>query len=87
MTGQIDNYAGPNFDLFELSQVPTEPAISLEEAYRRFVENVDFQLVWDKNYDDEIESYQLVYQACDRHIRLPIRYIDAKTGEIIDSNV
>lgn len=87
MTGQIDNYAGPNFDLFELSQVSTEPAISLEEAYRRFVENVDFQLVWDKNYDDEIESYQLIYQACDRHTRLPIRYIDATTGEIIVSNV
>ena len=87
MTGQIDNYAGPNFDLIELCQVPTGPAISLEEAYRQFVENVDFQLVWDKNYDNEIESYHLVYQACDRHTRSPIRYIDATTGEIIVSNV
>lgn len=87
MTGQIDNYAGPNFDLLELSQVPTGPAISLEEAYRRFVENVDFQLVWDKNYDGEIESFQLIYQDCDRHTRSPIRYIDATTGEIIVSKV
>lgn len=87
MTGQIDNYAGPNFDLLELSQFPTEPAISLEEAYRRFVENVDFQLVWDKNYDGEIESFQLIYQDCDRHTRSPIRYIDATTGEIIVSKV
>ncbi|MFB7160322.1 YcdB/YcdC domain-containing protein [Lysinibacillus sp. NPDC056232] len=87
MTGQIDNYAGPNFDVIELSQVPTGPRISMEEAYRRFLENVDFQLIWDKNYDDEIESYQLIYQACDRHTRSPIRYIDATTGEIIVSNV
>jgi len=86
-TGQIDYYSGPNFDLDELSQIPTVPAISLEKAYRRFLENIDFQLAWDKNYEDEIESYQLVYQACDRHTRLPIRYIDATTGEIIVSNV
>ena len=85
-TGQIDYFSGPNFDLLELSQIPIEPAISTEEAYRRFLENVDFQLVWDKNYDEEIESYQLVYRACDRHNRSPIRYIDATTGEIIVSN-
>ncbi|MGE7694603.1 YcdB/YcdC domain-containing protein [Lysinibacillus sp. NPDC094177] len=86
-TGHIDYYSGPNFDLDELSQIPTVPAISMEKAYRLFLENVDFQLVWDKNYDDELESYQLVYQACDRHTRSPIRYIDATTGEIIVSNV
>jgi len=86
-TGLIDYYRGPNFDLDELFQMPAEPAISLEKAYRRFLENIDFQLAWDKNYDDEIESYQLVYQACDRHTRLPIRYINATTGEIIVSNV
>ncbi|KMY33238.1 hypothetical protein ACZ11_07655 [Lysinibacillus xylanilyticus] len=85
-TGQIDYFSGPNFDLKELSQIPIEPAISTEEAYRRFLENIDFQLVWDKNYDDKIESFQLVYQACDRHTRSPIRYIDATTGEIIVSN-
>ncbi|MFJ5566231.1 YcdB/YcdC domain-containing protein [Lysinibacillus xylanilyticus] len=85
-TGQIDYFSGPNFDLHELSQIPIEQAISTEEAYRRFLENVDFQLVWDKNYDDKIESFQLVYQACDRHTRSPIRYIDATTGEIIVSN-
>lgn len=87
MTGQIDNYAGPDFDLIELSQVPTEPSISMEVAYRQFVENVDFQLVWDRNYDNELESYHLVYQACDRHTRSPIRYFYATTGEIIVSKV
>lgn len=86
-TGLIDYYSGPNFDLDELLQMPTVPAISLEKAYRRFLENIDFQLAWDKNYDDEIESYQLIYQACDRQTKLPIRYIDATTGEIIVSNV
>jgi len=87
MTGLIDYYSGPNFDLDELRQMPTVPAISLEKAYRRFLENIDFQLVWDKNYDNEIESYQLIYQACDRQTKLPIRNIDATTGEIIVSNV
>jgi len=86
-TGQIDYYNGPNFDLDELSQIPIKPTISTEEAYRRYLENVDFQLVWDKNYDEEIESYQLVYRACDRHTRSPIRYIDATTGDIIVSNI
>ncbi len=86
-TGLIDYYRGPNFDLHELRQMPTVPAISLEKAYRQFLENVDFQLAWDINYDDELESYQLVYHACDRQTRLPIRYIDATTGKIIVSNV
>ncbi|SKC10710.1 protein of unknown function [Lysinibacillus sp. AC-3] len=86
-TGLIDYYSGPNFDLDELRQMTTVPAISLEKANRQFLENIDFQLVWDKNYDDEIESYQLIYQACDRQTKLPIRYIDATTGEIIVSNV
>jgi len=86
-TGLIDYYSGLNFELEEISQMPTVPAISMEKAFLQFLENVDFQLVWDKNYDDEIESYQLVYQACDRHTRSPIRYIDATTGEIIVSNV
>ncbi|GEM_PF-5916902 len=35
------------------------PAISLEEADRLFIENVDFQLVWDKNYDNKIETITL----------------------------
>ena len=87
ITGQIDYYCGPNFDLDELSQIPTVPAISTEEAYRQFLEKVDFQLAWEKNYDDDKESYQLVYQACDRHTKSPIRYIDATTGAIIVSNV
>ncbi|PFG12050.1 uncharacterized protein DUF4901 [Bacillus sp. es.036] len=82
-TGQVDHYSGPSFDLEQLNRVPVEPVISKKEASEIFINNLDFELVWNKDYASETESYILVYQACDRHSRRPIRYIDAKTGAVI----
>ncbi len=82
-TGQVDHYSGPSFDIEQLNRVPVEPVISKKEASEIFINNLDFELAWNKDYASETESYILVYQACDRHSRRPIRYIDAKTGEVI----
>ncbi|MEG6617207.1 YcdB/YcdC domain-containing protein [Peptococcaceae bacterium 1198_IL3148] len=82
-TGQIDHYSGPRFDVEQLSQIPAEPAISKKEVREIFINHLDFKLAWSKNYDSETEPYTLVYQACDRHSRTPIRYIDAMTGAVI----
>ncbi|MFC0475008.1 YcdB/YcdC domain-containing protein [Robertmurraya beringensis] len=82
-TGQIDHYSGPSFDMEQLSQIPTEPAISKKEARKIFFSHLDFELAWNKDYDEETESHILVYQACDRFTRTPIRYIDAMTGAVI----
>ncbi|SEM52222.1 protein of unknown function [Mesobacillus persicus] len=82
-TGQIDHYNGPSFDMEQLNQILTEPAISKKEARAIFFNHLDFELAWNKDYDAEAESYILVYQACDRFTRTPIRYIDAMTGSVI----
>jgi hypothetical protein len=82
-TGQIDHYSGPSFDMEQLSQIPTEPAISKKEARKIFFSHLDFELAWNKDYDKETEAHILVYQACDRYTRTPIRYIDAMTGAVI----
>lgn len=84
-TGLIDAYMGPSFDIEELFQVPSEAAISEEEAKAIFFEHLDYQLKWAKNYEEK-ESYQLEYQACNRFTGTPIRYIDAITGEVISDN-
>lgn len=84
-TGQIDYYSGPRFDLGQLSQISAEPAITKKDASEIFINHLDFELVWSKNYDSETECYTLVYQACDRHSRTPIRYIDALTGAVISN--
>ena len=82
-TGQIDHYSGPSFDMEQLRQIPTEPVISKEEAKKIFLSHLNFELAWDKDYDEETESNILVYQACDKYTRTPIRYIDAMTGVVI----
>lgn len=82
-TGQIDYYSGPNFDFEQLREIPSEPAISKKEAHDIFLRSLDFELTWNKNYEDKEKNYTLVYQACDWHTRKSFRYIDAITGEII----
>lgn len=84
-TGQIDHYSGPSFDMEQLSQIPSEPMISKEEAKDIFLNHLDFELAWNKDYGNETENYILVYQACDRYSRTPIRYIDAMTGDVISA--
>lgn len=84
-TGQVDHYSGPRFDMEQLSQIPFEPVISKKEASEIFINHLDFELAWNKNYDSETESYILVYQACDRHSRTSIQYIDAMTGAVISN--
>lgn len=82
-TGQIDHYSGPGVEPEQLDQLPNDPAISKEEAAERFMERLDFELVWKVDYESERETYHLAYRACDRITRLPIRYVDAMTGEIL----
>lgn len=80
-TGQIDHYNGPTFKIEQLEQIPTEPKISKEEARERFLQQMDFKLVW--HYDYDTESYFLSYEACHRETQSSIQNIDAMTGEVI----
>lgn len=82
-TGLIDHYHGPDFDLEQLHQIPSEPVITKLRARVLFLSQLDFELVWRPDHASEIESYILVYQACHRNSKKDIRYIDAITGEII----
>lgn len=82
-TGQIDYYSGPSFDYEQLRHISSEPVISKKEVHDIFLNHLDFELAWNKNYDEKEEYYTLVYQACDRHTRKSIRYIDAITGAVI----
>ncbi len=82
-TGLIDHYSGPRFEIEQLNQIPDKPAISQKEAVEIFINHLDFDLEWNKNYESETEEYNLVYRVCNRESRTPIRYIDAMTGAII----
>lgn len=84
-TGQINHYGGPSLSIEELRQLPTEPAISKDEASEAFINQLDFELAWKKDYDSDTESYLLTYQACNRSSRTAIRYIDAMTGAVISA--
>lgn len=84
-TGQINHYGGPSLSIEELKQLPTEPAISKDEASEAFINQLDFELAWKQDYDSDTESYLLTYQACNRSSRTSIRYIDAMTGAVISA--
>ncbi|HDR7855148.1 DUF4901 domain-containing protein [Bacillus paranthracis] len=84
-TGQVDHYSGPHFEMQQLSQLPVEPVISRKQASEIFINHLDFELAWNKNFDSETESYILVYQACNRHSRTSIQYINAMTGAVISN--
>lgn len=83
LTGQIDNYSGPSFDLEELQQLPFEPAISKKEAHGIFLRHLDFELAWNESYEEQEKSDILIYQGRDQYTRKSIRYIDALTGVAI----
>lgn len=82
-TGQIDQYSGPRIDIDQLKALPKEPAISPEQALEIFKEHLDLELVWDKDYREDEEAYELAYKVCDRSTKTAIRAIDAITGEVI----
>ncbi|WP_033541574.1 YcdB/YcdC domain-containing protein [Planococcus sp. CAU13] len=82
LTGQIDNYSGPSFDLEELQQLPFEPAVSKKEASGIFLHHLDFELAWNESYEEE-KGDILIFQGCDQYTRKSIRYIDALTGVAI----
>ncbi len=84
-TGQIDHYSGPSLSIEKLRQLPTEPAISKDEASEAFINQLDFELAWKKDYDSDTESHLLTYQACSRSSGTAIRYIDAMTGAVISA--
>lgn len=82
-TGFVEYYSGPRIDLEQIDKVSTVPKITLEEAKDIFMEQLDFDLVWEMDFDEEKESYKLVYKLCDKNTRTEIRYIDAITGAVI----
>lgn len=86
-TGLIDHYGGPRFDIEQLQQVPTKPTISIKEATERFINQLDFELAWNKNYVSDSETYELTYRACDRFSGERIQYIDAVTGVVICNKI
>lgn len=82
-TGKVDHFSGPSFDIGLISEVPSEPMISKNEASKIFNEHLDFKLAWNKDYDSETETYILAYEACNRKTKTAIQYIDAMTGQVI----
>ncbi|MFU2014108.1 YcdB/YcdC domain-containing protein [Peribacillus butanolivorans] len=79
-TGNINSFFGPDLDPLTLSQLQTLPAISPEQARKRFISAFELELLWDISYkENSDEYYELVYKQSSRRIS----YIDAQTGEII----
>lgn len=86
-TGQIDYYNGPSLEIEQLSQIPEVPNISKEEASEIYLNHLDFEMEWDTTMDNGQESNTLMYKACNRLTKTPIRYIDATTGAIISGKL
>ncbi|QDP41099.1 YcdB/YcdC domain-containing protein [Radiobacillus deserti] len=82
-TGRVDYYSGPRASVEELEELPLEPRYSEERVKEKFLEHLDFDLAWTRDYEEEDGSYKLVYKPCDRQSRRKVRFIDALTGEVI----
>jgi len=83
VTGEINEYGGPSFEMKQLDSIPGEARISKQEARAYFIEHVDFQLAWDLDYDEDPPADRLVYQVCERQTKKKIHYVDAITGALI----
>lgn len=84
-TGSIDSYSGYVYKLEQLGQIPSVPLVTLGEAKGIFMGHIDFQLVWDIDYEQKI--YKLVYNMCDKLSKRKMMCIDAVTGEMISWKV
>jgi hypothetical protein len=82
-TGRIERFSGLDTAPNELIQTPIIPALSPREALRRLREETVFRLQWERCRDGGQFHYRLQYVAVHKESGLPVRLVDACSGEVI----
>lgn len=81
-TGLVDMLMAPKLDANVLADFRVQPLLPVEQA-KKALRNVDSVLEWDKRFEMDEPVEILIYRFKSRESQLPIRYIDATTGELI----
>ena len=81
-TGLVDMLRAPKLDARVLEDFQIQPKLPIEQA-KEALKDVDAVLEWDKRYKKEAPDEMLIYRFKSRESKLPIRYINATTGELI----
>lgn len=81
-TGLVDMLMAPKLDVQLLEAFQVQSLLPLQQA-KDALKNVDACLEWDNRYEMEEPVEMLIYRFKHRGLGLPIKYIDARTGELI----
>lgn len=81
-TGVIDMLMASKIDVNVLTKFKCQPLLPIEQA-KECLQDVDAVLEWDKRYELDEPAEILIYQFKERTSQLPIKYINATTGELI----
>lgn len=81
-TGLVDMLMTPKVDVKVLEVFRAQPLLPVEQA-KEALKEADVVLEWDKRYEMDEPVEMLIYRFKSRESQLPIRYIDAITGELI----
>lgn len=87
-TGFITHYSAPDIDVDRLEDINVQPTLSEEEAMSLYIEDLDFELTWNKNYEENQHEYhELIYRVTFPKLNGDIRFIDAHSGEKITAKI
>ncbi|MEC0209080.1 DUF4901 domain-containing protein [Paenibacillus ehimensis] len=86
-TGQIGSMMGPSVDPAQLQAVEVTALMDEPEARRIYAEALDLKLGWETDYSGsgKRRRYRLMYRLVHKKKGREIRWIDARTGELICS--
>ncbi|PUA39722.1 RNA polymerase subunit sigma-70 [Paenibacillus elgii] len=88
-SGRIGHVTGPSVDPAQLQAVEAAPLIDEPEARRIYAEALDLKLGWEIDYsgNGKRRRYALKYRLVHKEKGREIRWIDARTGELICSRL
>ena len=87
-TGFVTHYMAPDMDVNRLEDMNVQPTLSEEEAKSLYIEDLDFELTWNKNYEENQHEYhELFYRVSFPKLNGDVRFINADSGEKITAKI
>ncbi|MFJ7977268.1 YcdB/YcdC domain-containing protein [Peribacillus sp. NPDC096379] len=87
-TGFITHYSVPDIDVNRLEEMDVQPTLSEKEAKSLYLEDLDFELTWNKNYEENQHEYhELIYRVSFPKLNGDIRFINAHSGGKITAKI
>lgn len=85
--GVVEQFSGSELRPEELTALSPQPSFNAQEAARLFLDQIEFELVWNPEYSQENSerTYQLVYRLISRHTKRTPRVIHAHSGHLYES--